>query len=107
MTKTRRRIKIKSEINKIEIKITKIKEIVIEIITKIILKTHEIVIVKIDLIVIKIEKIFAKNVKIVKTRSIFQLSKLIILLIRKFKKYIINVKRKTSTIFVTILNIEF
>ena len=70
VTKTRRRIKIKSEINKIEIKITKIKEAVIETITKIISKTHEIVIVKIDLIVIKIVKTLARDVKIVKIRSI-------------------------------------
>ena len=71
MTKTRRRIKIKNEINKIEIKITKIKKIVIKTIIKTILETHEIVIVKIDLIIIKIEKILARDVKIVKTRSIF------------------------------------
>ena len=64
MTKTRRRIKIKNEINKI-------KKIVIETIIKIILKIHEIVIVKIDLIIIKIVKILARNVKIVKIRSIF------------------------------------
>ena len=107
MIKTRRRIKIKSEISKIEIKIIKIKKIVIETITKIILKTHEIVIVKIDLIVIKVVKTLARDVKIVKTRSIFQLSKSIILLIRKFKKYITSVRKKTSTIFVAISSIKF
>ena len=94
MTKTRRFIKIKSKINKIEIKITKFKKIVIKIITKIILKIYEIVIVKIDLIVFKIVRTFARDVKIVKTRLIFQLSKSIILLTRKLKKIITNVKKK-------------
>ena len=79
----------------------------IETITKIISKAHEIVIVKIDLIVIKVVKILARDVKIVKARSIFQLSKLIILLTRKLKKYIISAKKKTPTIFMIILSIEF
>ena len=70
LKKIRYFIKIKNKISKIEIKITKIKKIVIEIITKINSK-NEIVIEKINLIVIEIAKIIAKNVKIAKTCSIF------------------------------------